>query len=145
MDSRYFQLEDTCTNALQATCTSEIVVGTYEMAVAVVNAGAETGQYRIDARIRNGQWVQQFNGGAVIGLVLESPEPTGFSAAVDLETGAVEAIPISEALPVLCGCTIVEEESSTTFTPLPPGTRPPTCAEGEVYTEDDNGAAACVV
>ena len=133
---RYFQLPATCESQLISTCDTTIFSGTYAMAEALADTGTATGIVRIDARWVNGEWIQQFNGGATVPeLASVQPNPdNAISIAYDLATKAIRTVPLADRLPVLCGCEfedIVTDDPTATSTINPPSA----CGQDGVYVE----------
>ena len=140
--TRYFELDDDCLTELPD-CPGGGLPGTYEMAMKAVAAGTSSGTVRVDARYRNGQWFQQYNGGVV--EELDSVVPmlaSEITIVVDLATGDFQTVLPSVDFMALCYCSVDPTPPPGPTVSPPPAS--PTCASGG-YAESPSGeTAACL-
>lgn len=136
-DVRFFQMGGIC-EAQLADCPSSTVVGTYEMAMAIVAMGGSSGPARIDAKFSSGEWVHPSGGNAAIAGLSGLPGTQGQSASVDLATGDVAAVAVSVRMPVVCGCLIPKTTVDSGATPAT------TAASGGPNCDGTIGVSTCI-
>ena len=104
VESRFFELDDNCEQ--EVSCDTSLVIGTYDMAIAIADEGISTETVRIDAKFKNDAWVAQENGDAVITALsgVTPVNPAATTIAIDLGTKEVLTVAPTARFPIVCGC-----------------------------------------